>query len=130
FAPVETRFVRLLVEGTESNPASNVGCKIDEFEVWTDEDPPRNVALAANGGKAFGQSRSAEDFSEAYSAKLTIDGEFGQRWIAADSRLTIELARPATIHKIVFSSDRTGAAGDNRVAEFLSEYRIQTSPDG
>ena len=130
FPPVKARYVRLLVEGTESNPASKAGCKIDEFEVWTSEEPSRNVALSENGGKAFGESRTAEDFAGAYSAMLAIDGKFGERWIAADSRLTIELAEPALVHKVVFSSDRSGAAKDHNVAEFLSEYRIQTSDDG
>ena len=130
FAPVEARYVRLLVEGRDTDPYARSGHHIDEFEIWTAEAEPRNVALSANGGQAAGSSRVAEDFADAYSPALTIDGEFGARWIGGGPELTITLEQPATINRILFSSDRTGAAGDNPVAAFVSEYRIEVSLDG
>jgi hypothetical protein len=88
------------------------------------------VALAAEGGSAEGSSRVAEDFTGAYSAALTIDGQFGDRWISAGPELTITLAKPATIDRVFFSSDRTGAAKGHPVASFVCEYRVEVSPDG
>src|SRR5690606_387234 len=45
FPPTEAKFVRLVVEGTENDPAANRGHRIDEFEVWTSGRGGRNVAL-------------------------------------------------------------------------------------
>ncbi len=130
FHPVITRFVRLVVEGTESTPQARTGYRIDEFEIWSAEQEPRNVALAIYGSRASGSSRVANDFSEAYSASLTIDGLFGARWLATTPELTIALSEPHSIDRVFFSSDRTGDAGDHRVANFVSEYRIEVSLDG
>ncbi|WP_169974357.1 DUF1553 domain-containing protein [Tautonia rosea] len=130
FEPVEARFVRLVIEGLDTNPDQPVGCRLEEFEVWTASEPPRNVALAANGGQADGPSRIAEDFADAYSADLTIDGRFGSRWISGGTTLTIRLASPETIDRVWFSSDKAGAAAGLGEATFVSEYRIEVSSDG
>ncbi|QDV37871.1 DUF1553 domain-containing protein [Tautonia plasticadhaerens] len=130
FDPIEARFVRLVVEGLDTDPDRSAGARLEEFQVWTPGDAPRNVALASNGGSAEGPSRVAEDFADAYSADLTIDGRFGSRWISGGDRLTITLARPETIARVWFSSDRSGAAGDLGEATFVGEYRIEASTDG
>lgn len=130
FESVEARYVRLVVEGAESNPAARGGYGIDEFEVWTADDPPRNVALAKAGSQATGQNRVAGDFANAYSASLTIDGKFGARWLASGPELTITLAQSERINRVLFSSDRPGDAGEHSVASFVSEYRIEVSLDG
>ncbi len=130
FPPQQVRFVRLTCEGLDTNPHARTGFRIDEFEVWTAEAEPRNAALARHGGQARGNSRVAQDFADAYSPMLTIDGEFGASWIAAGPTLTIELARPETVDRVIFSSDRSGAAGTHSVATFIAEYRIEVSLDG
>ncbi|WP_152051095.1 DUF1553 domain-containing protein [Tautonia marina] len=130
FEPVEARFVRLIIEGLDTNPDQPVGCRLEEFEVWTAGEAPRNVALAANGGQADGPSRVAEDFADAYSADLTIDGRFGSRWISGGTTLTIRLADTRTIDRVWFSSDKAGAAAGLGEATFVSEYRIEISSDG
>jgi hypothetical protein len=130
FPPVQARFVRLVVEGAENNPHARAGYGIDEFEVWTAGAEPRNVALASAGGQAAGPSRMADDFAAAYSAALTIDGKFGARWLASGPELTITLAAPEQIDRILFSSDRNGDAGEHSVAAFVSEYRLEVSLDG
>lgn len=130
FAPVLVRYVKLVVEGQENSPEARSGYHLDEFEVWTDGENPRNVALAAGGATAHGASRKPDDFAAAYSADLTIDGGFGARWIAAGPELTITLPQAESIERVFFSSDRTGAAGDHSVATFVSEYRVLVSPDG
>ncbi len=130
FDPVEARYVRLTVDGVDSNPNGRTGYRIEEFEVWTAGAESRNVALAANGATAEGKSRVAQDFDGAYSARQTIDGRFGARWIAQGPELTITLPQPETINRVLFSSDRSGAAGNHSVATFVSEYRIAVSNDG
>lgn len=130
FDPVRAKFVRLVVEGAENNPNARGGYGIDEFEVWTAGDQSRNVALASAGGQATGPSRVANDFADAYSAALTIDGKFGARWLAAGPELTVALAQPERIVRVLLSSDRNGDAGDHAVAAFISEYRIEVSLDG
>lgn len=128
--PVRARFVRLSVHGTDTNPRAGSGYRIDEFEIWTADPEPRNVALASQGAQATGKSRVAEDFASAYSASLAIDGMFGAPWIASGSELTIELKRPELIGRVFFSSDRTGAAGDQSIATFVGEYELAVSLDG
>lgn len=131
FEPIAARFVRLSVEGTDA-PGGNPGqFRLDEFEVWTAEPESRNVALASNGGKAIGAARSAKDFVGAYGVELVIDGKFGERWQAAGQTLVIEFAMPALIHRVLFSSDRTRALGeDYSLTTFVGEYRIEVSADG
>ena len=131
FAPVRARYVRLVVENRDDNAEARTGFHIDEFEVWTAEEPSRNVALSSAGGKAQGASRVAEDFADAYSARLTNDGKFGARWIAAEPRLTITLAQPERIDRVVFSSDRTRSLGPTHgLTTFVGDYRIEVSLDG
>ena len=130
FDAVEAKQVRLVIEGTENNPQATSGYHIDEFEVWTAGDSSRNVALASAGGTAKGKCRVVKDFAEAYSASLTIDGRFGERWLAAGPTLTITLSEPMLIDRVVFSSDRPDAAGNSPVAGFVCEYRIEVSADG
>jgi hypothetical protein len=132
FAPVEARYVRLIVVGLSDSPALRSGFGIDEFEVWTsgDGEPSRNVALAANGGQADGASRVAKDFADAYSPKLTIDGMYGARWIAGGPDLTITLARPERIDRVVFSSTRGNGDISTRLKASFGDYRIEVSLDG
>ena len=131
FAPVEARFVRLTVQGSDTNPAAQLPYKVDEFEVWTAEaEQPRNVAAASQGGRARGSSPMPGDFSEAYSVDLVIDGKFGERWTAASPELMIELPRPETIARVFFSSDRLGTLGQHGTVAFVCEYRVEVSLDG
>jgi len=132
FEPHETRYVRLAVEDSD-NVESSSTFRIDEFEVWTDEATPRNVALASNGGAAKGESRDAKDFAAAYSAALTIDGRFGERWISPGPQheLLITLREPTRIRRVYFSADRPRAlAEDHQLTVGVGEYRVETSLDG
>ena len=130
FDPIEAQYVRLVVEGAENQPGRQSGYGIDEFEIWNTEKPSRNVALLSEGTRAVGKSRVAEDFSDAYSANLTIDGKWGARWMAQGPTLTLTLVKPTTIDRVLFSSDRGGDAGDHGVANFICEYRLEASLDG
>ncbi|MFM8550287.1 MAG: DUF1549 domain-containing protein, partial [Verrucomicrobiota bacterium] len=80
-APTEARYVKLTMSATSASPNGGVGGRISEFEIWTAEPTPRNVALASYGSKAEGaKGATAEDFPTAYSAALTIDGDEGAQW--------------------------------------------------
>jgi mono/diheme cytochrome c family protein len=132
FEPHVAKFVRLAVEDSD-NVETSSSFRIDEFEVWTDEATPRNVALASNGGMAEGASRDAKDFAGAYSAALTVDGKFGERWISPGPRheLLITLGEPTRIQRVLFSADRPQALGeDHPLTVGVGEYRIETSMDG
>ena len=130
FDPVLARHIRLVIEGLDTDPDRAVGARLEEFQAWTAGDDPVNVALASNGGRAEGPSRVAEDFADAYSADLTIDGRYGSRWISGGTTLTVTFDRPETIDRVWFSSDRAGVAGQQGEATFVGEYRIETSTDG
>jgi mono/diheme cytochrome c family protein len=131
FEAVEAKYLRLVAEGSDHNPYDRTNFKIDEFEVWTAGETPRNAAAAANGGMAVGSSRVAEDFGEAYKADVVIDGKFGVSWIAQSPELVIEFAQVETIDSVLFSSDRLDQIGEgNSEARFVCEYRIEVSLDG
>jgi hypothetical protein len=130
FGPLTAKYIRLVSEGQDRNPKNRSNFNIDEFEVWSTDTPPINVALATNGAKAHGSSRTIEDFADAYNAQLAIDGEFGARYIATGGNLTIELPSQTSIDRVFFSSARTEPVPDLGKFTFVGEYRIEVSTDG
>ncbi len=134
FAPQGARFVRLTMLAHSNNAKSAVDARLDEFEVWTPGAEARNVALAANGGRAVGSTgRQSKDFVEAYGVELVNDGKYGARWFVGNPAvLTIELANLETIDRVVFSHDRTAMtdAPVPGLGPALVEYEIHLSNDG
>ena len=130
FPPVDARFVRLVIESKQGNPRTGNGCMLQEFEIWTTGENPRNVALAINGGKALGKARQARDFSGAYGPQLAIDGSYSARWIGYGNTLTVELGDKERIDRVAFATDRTGADGQRGRDTAPCEYRIEVSLDG
>ncbi len=127
--PVPAKFVRLVCDANDVRPQSrNFG--IDEMEVWSHAESPRNVALASSGGQASGKARSIEDYPDAYGAHHAIDGKTGTRFISAGPELTIELAELTTIDRIVFSSARGESNPGHGKFNFVAEYHIEISTDG
>lgn len=129
FPTVTAKFVRLICVSQDVNPPSSSGFRIDEFEVWSDTDKPQNVALASAGGKAYGSARRIEDFPDAYGPQLAIDGQTGARFIATGRDLTIELAEPTPINRVVFSSARGEDRPEHGKFVFVADYRIEVSGD-
>ncbi len=130
FPAVEARFVRLVSQGQDTNLGDTRNFGVDEFEAWSDEATPRNVALAANGGKASGASRVIKDYPGAYGPQLAIDGKTGRRFLATAGSLTIEFAAPTRINRVLFSSARGEDRPEHRKFIFVADYRIEVSPDG
>ncbi|MFK8111110.1 MAG: DUF1553 domain-containing protein [Rubripirellula sp.] len=130
FDPVKAKFIRLVFEAQDINANSASGIGIDEFEVWSHEPQPRNVALAANGGVASGASRKIEDFPGAYGPQLAIDGKTGERFVSRGSALTVEFAKPILIDHVVFSSAKGEPTPEHRKFVFVAEYRLEISNDG
>ena len=130
FPPVDARFVRLVIESKQGNPRTGNGCMLQEFEIWTADDQPQNVALAAHGGKARGKARQARDFAGAYGPQLAIDGSYSARWIGYGNTLTIELGETERIGKVIFATDRTGEDKQRGRETAPCEYRIEVSLDG
>ncbi len=130
FPPVTAQHVRMRVFGTDTKDPNQRQFKLDEFEVWTDESNPRNVACARNGGTATGTSKAAQDFAGAYSVELVIDEKFGERWHPNVSELVVHFAKPESINRIFFSSDRLKGLGeDHSLTTFVGDYRIEVSLD-
>jgi hypothetical protein len=125
FAPVTAKLVRLVVSDT-----TGLEPCIDEFEVFTSGERPRNVALASVGAKAT----SSGDYSaspDIHRLAFVIDGKYGngRSWIsntAGRGRLTIELAEPTEIDRVVWGRDREGQFVDR----LATRYRIDVSTDG
>ncbi|NBV52125.1 MAG: DUF1553 domain-containing protein [Verrucomicrobia bacterium] len=131
-APTEGRFVKLTLSATSANPKSGVGGRISEFEVWTDEATPRNVALASGGSKAEGaKGATAEDFPTAYSAALTIDGDEGAQWfIGNPAELVITLPRVEKIGRLAYRTAKGRLLRDNTQGATPCEYEMFVSLDG
>ena len=109
FAPVAARMARMTILATsnQSEPC------IDEFEVFTAGETPRNVALDSSGGKASASS----EYPGAAIHKIAHlnDGQAGNShsWISqvpGKGTLTIEWPQAATIDRIVWSRDREGSS--------------------
>lgn len=132
FAPAEARFVKFVMTASSANPRSAVGARLSEFEVWSTGAGARNVALARHGGKADGvKGSTAEDFPEAYSAALTIDGDDGAQWfIGSPAELLITLPRTETIDRIAFSTAKGKVTMDNSQGATPCEYEVLVSLDG
>ncbi|GAB5405666.1 MAG: PSD1 and planctomycete cytochrome C domain-containing protein [Aureliella sp.] len=128
--PTPAKFVRLLCDGTDSNPNGKT-FKLDEFEIWSAGENSQNVALATSGAVATGKARINEDFPGVYGPHLAIDGKAGERFLSASNEITIELPEPAEVHRFVFSNARGEANPQQRIFDsFPAEYRIEVSLDG
>ncbi len=130
--PTEARFVKLTMSATSANPKSGVGGRISEFEIWTAEPTPRNVALASSGSKAEGaKGATAEDFPTAYSAALAIDGDEGAQWfIGSPAELVITLPRVETIGRLAYRTAKGRLLRDNTQGATPCEYEMFVSLDG
>lgn len=130
FDPVEAKFVRFVCDAQDENPNVSHEFRMDEFEVWTADDTPIDVASSANGGKATGRARVNKDFPGAYDAGNAIDRRIGTRFIASAGQLTVEFAKPATINRIFFHSAKGEQQTGRGEFRLVADYHIEASLDG
>ncbi len=128
---MKARFIKLVILSTSDQAETGANARIDEFEVWSAEAQPRNVALASTGAKASGaEGRTARDFDGAYGVHHVNDGKFGSRWIAGSPAvLTLEFPKPEKIERVTFSHDRTCALDKPITGQgpCVAEYEILVS---
>ena len=121
--PVIARFVRFTVLATnQAEPC------LDELEIYSAEPSPRNVALAMAGAKVTTSGVYADGASPLHKLEHVNDGQYGnaRSWISSESSggwVTVELAEPVEIARIVWARDREGKFAD-RVP---TKYRIDVA---
>ena len=104
FEPIVAKYVRLICEAQDLDPEITHTFRIDEFEIWSTESPPRNVALSSNGGVASGKAREIEDFPNAYGPQHVNDGTFD----ASGSEVMFTYAAPGTYAVRLVVTDQNG----------------------
>jgi cytochrome c553 len=124
FTPVRAKYVRMVIATT-----NNLEPCVDEFEVFTAAEKPKNVAMASAGAKAT----SAGDYpnSDIHRLEYVNDGRYGngRSWISdtpGRGRLTIELAEAVEIDRVMWGRDREEKFADR----LATRYRIDVSADG
>ena len=130
FPPLEARFVRFVVHDTRVHPTlGRIEPCLDELEVLTDEDPPRNVALASLGAKVV---VSGSRVSDRHRPEHVNDGLVGNdhSWMSDEAGrgwVRIELPRPTRIRAVAWGRDREGRFDDRLPTSFTLE--VGNSPD-
>jgi hypothetical protein len=126
FAPVRARMLRFTVLAT-----NNLEPCLDELEVFTSDEPARNVALAGEGVKAIASSVYAGGKGTQHKLEHINDGQFGNShsWISAeagDGWVQIEWPEPAMIERVVWARDRQGKFRDR----LPTRYKIEVGTSG
>ncbi len=124
FAPVSARYVRIVIESTNTFEPC-----IDELEVYptaADGKAPVNIALASAGGVAT----SSGDYvgNPKHQLAHLNDGNYGNdfSWISAEygrGWAQITLGRVYEIDRVVWGRDRTGGYADR----LATDYRIEVA---
>jgi mono/diheme cytochrome c family protein len=119
FAPISAKRVRLTVHKTNLYEPC-----IDEFEVLTAEESPRNVALASIGTKAA--ASSVYPNSTIHRLEHINDGQLGngRSWISNEQRggwIELEFAVPQQIDTIRWGRDREEKFTDRLALEYTLE---------
>ncbi len=91
----------------------------------------RNLALASAGAKPAASSVYSNGTSDLHKLEHVNDGRYGnaRSWISAEAGagwVQIELAKPATIERVVWARDRDGKYRDR----LATRYKIEVSLDG
>jgi mono/diheme cytochrome c family protein len=124
FAPIEARMVRLTILATNNQ----IEPCIDELEVFTADETPRNVALASAGGKAWASSEYPN--ADIHKIAHLNDGQVGnsQSWIsrvAGKGTVMVQWPQAATIDRVVWGRDRLGQYRDR----LPTEYYLEAAPE-
>jgi mono/diheme cytochrome c family protein len=124
FAPVLARMARMTILSTSNQTEP---C-IDEFEVLTSGNSPRNIALQSSGGIA----RASSEFQGLAQHKIAHlnDGIVGNShsWISrvpGKGIVTIEWPSAALVDRIVWGRDREGQFADRLATEYFVEVAVE-----
>jgi hypothetical protein len=122
--PVEARFVRLNIFATYDRKQP---C-IDELEIWSAENEPRNVALSTAGAKVK-VSSTLSGYAN-FKPEFVINGSYGNSssWVSNEAGkgwIEIELAKPTRIERILWGRDREHKLTDRLVID----YTLETAAD-
>lgn len=124
FSPIEARFVRFTIHDSNIHPELGwIEPCIDEFEIYTDESEPRNVAPPSFGTKV---TASGSKESSHHQLAFINDGRYGndRSWMSNSKGkgwILFELPEPIRISKIVWSRDRKERYVDRLATAFTLE---------
>jgi hypothetical protein len=120
FAPIKARRIRLTILATtdQTEPC------IDELEVFTAADTPRNAALGSSGGKASASSEYPG--SSIHKIAHLNDGQVGnsRSWISrtpGKGTITIEWPQVESIDRVVWGRDREEKYRDRLATNYYVE---------
>ncbi|MFU7558959.1 PSD1 and planctomycete cytochrome C domain-containing protein [Roseiconus sp. JC912] len=130
FSPINAKFVRFTIHDSNLHPSLGLiePC-IDEFEIFTADSEPKNIALASAGTKV---SASGSRTSARHKLEHVNDGRYGNEssWMS-DSKgrgwLMFELPTTTAISKVVWGRDRNGELDDRLATAFRLE--VGSTPD-
>lgn len=123
FPAVDARYVRMtILKSSMGEPC------IGEFEVFSADIPPRNVALASRGAKASASGSRGPEFQP----DNINDGRPGGvlAWIAnnpTNGWVQIEMPKVERINRIVWSRDATGQYSDRCPIDYRIEVATEPS---
>ena len=125
FLPARARFVRFTVNATTDGTEP---C-IDELEIFSPDNPSKNLALASGGAKATASSVYPNDPHHA--VEHIHDGRVGNSWSWISRErgggwIAIELADEAEIDRVVWGRDRSGEFRDRLATSYTIE--VATEP--
>jgi Protein of unknown function (DUF1549)/Protein of unknown function (DUF1553)/Planctomycete cytochrome C len=123
FEATPARYVRFTVERT-----TDLEPCIDELEIFTAGEQPRNVALASAGTRASSSGNYAG--SDLHKLEHLVDGRYGnsRSWISNQSGkgwVVVELPEVARIDRVVWARDREGKFSDR----LPLQYRIEVATE-
>jgi hypothetical protein len=129
FAPMRAKFVRFTArETSDAEPC------IDEIEIYTTGDRPRNVALASSGAKVTASGTYPN--SDLHKLEHVNDGRYGNEWSWISNEIgkgwvKIELPEAMEIDRVVWGRDRNQKFRDRlatryniEVAEKPGEWKL------
>ncbi len=127
FTPLEAKFVRFAIHDANLHPALGLiePC-VDEFEIFTADAVPRNVALASFGTKVIA---SGSRTSDNHRLEHINDGQYGnsRSWMSDEAGggwLLFELPAKMRIGKIIWGRDREEKFTDR----LATAYTLEAGP--
>jgi hypothetical protein len=124
FSPLEAKFVRLTIHDSNLHPSLGLiePC-LDEFEIFTDEAEPSNIALASTGTKV---TASGSRTSDNHKLDYVNDGQYGNHrsWMSdtnGSGWVMFELPEATRVAKVVWSRDRMEKFTDRLATAFTLE---------